>query len=209
MLNIQIIQDQTKLAKQIEALELTLEEDDLTTKDRQIFTQTLKSLKKELTKEKENENMVEFQTISSLNEVLNELTDQTKCKIKFTKNDIKLLHNKITTEDDLKEFTCWFNVFKDFYTPRLITRTYMFYSQEKYGQTVSRIIEIYNKLVKYHVANPFNRMYDKTLFELQDLIKDENDWDMFYQVWQKMKNDYEFGHILFEFKQSKKIGQVA
>lgn len=147
--------------------------------------------------------MVRFQSINSLNQALDELTDQTKCKIKFTKSDIKLLHNKITTEDDLKNFTCWFDVFKDFYTPRLITSKYVLYNQEKYGQAISRMIEIYNKLVKYHVANSFNRMYDRTLFELQDLIKDENDWDMFYLIWQKMKDNYEFGHILFEFKQSR------
>jgi len=147
--------------------------------------------------------MVKFQSISSFNQILDELTDQTKCKIKFTKNDIKLLHNNITTEDNLNNFTCWFNVFKDFYTPSRIVKTYIEYGQEKYGQTLSRIIEMYNKLVKYHVVNPFNRMYDITLFELQDLIKNENDWDMFYQVWQEMKDDYCFGKILFRFKQSK------
>ncbi len=127
----------------------------------------------------------------------------------FSKADMRLLR---TCEDldarmhDLQVFT---NRYKDYYTPRCIARTFI-----QFKENMDEIMALEDEFRQLKIITPFNRLHVITLDELLKLMNLENgiktEAKNFYdEFWQKMKNHYEFGHILFEFKQSKKIGQVA
>lgn len=136
--------------------------------------------------------------------VLNTITETSINKSRFSSRQINKLKTYIKTEQQLKIFIDYYNIFKDWYVPNLIITTYVRYFGES-GTTISRIVNLSDKCEKEGITGTSNkRLHSGALYILQDVIKTETDWQEFKQMWNENKHKKELGTIILFYEASKK-----
>lgn len=127
----------------------------------------------------------------------------------FSKSDKSLLKKASLTQEDLWNLFIFKNRYMDYYTPHLIAKTFI-----QFKDNMDELMVLEEEFRQLKIITPFNRLHVQTLDELLKLMDLKNgikaEAEKFYNDFYKdMKDDYCFGKILFQFKQSKAKKKIA